>query len=92
MQGCSFPCRTQWDQRSRDFDESCILGGTDVEAPSGKKQTKKTPSENSNLLLAFLMLLIANISILPAMKIITQKYEDLFPRYWAESFMWMTLI
>lgn len=56
----------------------------------GKKKT--TPSENSNLLLAFLMLLIANISILPTMKIITQKYEDLFPRYWAESFMWMTLI
>lgn len=77
MQRCSLPCRNSVGflaQKSRDFDRLYMLGGTGVEAPSGKK----SPSGNSYLLLTFLMLLMINITILSAMKIIAHKYKEIY--------------
>lgn len=56
-------------QKSRDPDGLYTLEGTDIEVPPGK-----SPPENSNLLLTFLMLLSININILSTVKIIAPQH------------------
>ena len=70
MQRCSLPYRNSMDflaQKFKDFDGPYRLEGSDVEAG-------KSPSENSNLLLIFLILLTISINKLSTMKRIARKY------------------